>query len=199
MPAAGHPAVHLSNRTDHTCLAPHQSTLPPSLNHAQTLPKPCPLQEVERYYTTSGFMLPSFHRFYWLGLASGPTTWPNFTWVGNSTPGPSNSSSYYSHWGRFRPGGTVEPNNLVTPPEHCGGANASEAYGTVPATWGWADWHCGAKWPVLCKLRPPLVASCLWQVRPPRCCSCATLLRWCLYAIPCHAIPPAALCPSALT
>jgi hypothetical protein len=36
---------------------------------------------VEAYYTSSGFMLPSFHRFYWMGLQSSIGAWPKFTWV----------------------------------------------------------------------------------------------------------------------
>jgi hypothetical protein len=82
---------------------------------------------VERYFTANGFMLPTYQKFYWTGLQSTSGTWPNFTWVDNRTPGPSNSSSYYTHWGRFRPSTVMEPNNLITPPELCGGAAASAA------------------------------------------------------------------------
>jgi hypothetical protein len=125
------------------------------------LPAPAAAQ-VETYYTNSGFMLPNFHRFYWMGLVSSSGTWPRFTWVDNRTPGPSNSSIYYNHWGRFKPSKEYEPNNLITPPELCGGANASEAYGS-PATWGWADWNCTARFPIMCKMQPPLVARCEWE------------------------------------
>jgi hypothetical protein len=84
--------------------------------------------------------------------------------VDNRTPGPSNSTAYYSHWGKFNPGNKAEPNNLIVPPEFCGGANASEAFGS-PATWGWADWNCTARFPILCKVQPPLVARCDWSGR----------------------------------
>ena len=79
--------------------------------------------------------------------------------VDNRTPGPSNSSRYYNHWGRFKPSKEYEPNNLIVPPENCGGANASEAFG-MPSTWGWADWNCSARYPIMCKMQPPLVARC---------------------------------------
>jgi hypothetical protein len=109
-----------------------------------------PRLQVEAYYITSGFLLPTFHKVYWTGLVSSSNTWPNFTWVSlgrappppatcrppvvcspatrkfhastgacrphpshapththlqvdNRTPGPSNSSRYYNHWGRFKP------------------------------------------------------------------------------------------------
>jgi hypothetical protein len=52
-----------------------------------------------------------------------------------------------------------EPNNLITPPEYCGGSNHSEAFGNPP-TWGWADWNCSARFPVMCKMQPPLTARC---------------------------------------
>ncbi len=47
-----------------------------------------------------GYLFPSFHTFYWLGLNA--SSWPvdsgtpNFTWL-DKTPGPSNES--YLHWG----------------------------------------------------------------------------------------------------
>ena len=77
---------------------------------------------MEKHYTANGYMLPSYQKFYWMGLQSTSGSWPNFTWVDNRTPGPSNGSSYYTHWGRFRPSTVMEPNNLITPPELCGGA-----------------------------------------------------------------------------
>jgi hypothetical protein len=41
----------------------------------------CPPVQVESYYIGAGFMLPTFHRFYWMGLQSTVSTWPAFTWV----------------------------------------------------------------------------------------------------------------------
>jgi hypothetical protein len=121
-------------------------------------------QRVESYYVSAGFLLPTFHKVYWIGLNSSLGTYPNFTWVDNRTPGPSNSSKYYSHWGRFKPSKEYEPNNLITPPELCGCANVTEAFGSPP-TWGWADWNCSAKFPVMCKMQPPLVARCDFEGR----------------------------------
>ena len=49
-----------------------------------------------------GYLLPSYHQFYWLGLAVAEgSTWPSFTWV-DHTPGPNTTS--YNHWGRCAPG-----------------------------------------------------------------------------------------------
>ncbi len=55
---------------------------------------------MEAYYVAQGYLFPSFHTFYWLGLNA--SSWPvdsgtpNFTWL-DKTPGPSNES--YLHWG----------------------------------------------------------------------------------------------------
>jgi hypothetical protein len=55
--------------------------------------------EVEKYYASQGFLFPSFHKFYWMGLNT--SEWPiegtaNFSWWDKS-PGPNNET--YSHWG----------------------------------------------------------------------------------------------------
>jgi hypothetical protein len=34
----------------------------------------------------------------------------------------------------------------------------------MPSTWGWADWNCSAKFPVMCEMQPPLSASCYYGV-----------------------------------
>jgi hypothetical protein len=35
---------------------------------------------VENFYVDHGYLLPNFHKYYWLGAqVNGP--WPNFTWV----------------------------------------------------------------------------------------------------------------------
>ena len=38
---------------------------------------------VEQCFIQQGFLLPKFHQFYWMGLASGVNgaVWPNFTWI----------------------------------------------------------------------------------------------------------------------
>jgi hypothetical protein len=48
------------------------------------------------------------------------------------------------------------------PPELCGGANASQAYGTLGA-WGWADWNCTGTFGYMCKMLRewrPLLLPC---------------------------------------
>jgi hypothetical protein len=72
----------------------------PAASDAGALPPPPPSQG-EGYYAASGFLFPSFHRFYWIGLntSNWPTdglTSPDFTWHDES-PGPNNMT--YSHWG----------------------------------------------------------------------------------------------------
>ena len=37
--------------------------------------------QVENYYISAGFLLPTFHKFYWTGLVSNSSTWPKFSWV----------------------------------------------------------------------------------------------------------------------
>ncbi len=94
-----------------------------------------------------GYLLPSYHRFYWLGLAVVPgAQWPTFTWS-DYTPGPNATS--YNHWGRSVPGNVPEPNNYDAP-ELCAGANASEAF-SKPAAWGWADAPCTEQHPYVCR------------------------------------------------
>ena len=106
--------------------------------------------ELEGWAVGSGFLLPDFHRFYWLGLnTSGSEAWPDFRWIDHSA-GPGNSS--YEHWGRYLPQQEPEPNfNIDAPPETCAGANYSQAYFN-PAAWGWADQNCAARFPFMCKM-----------------------------------------------
>jgi hypothetical protein len=109
------------------------------------------LMQVEAWAVSNGFLLPEYHRFYWLGLNSsqGPASWPNFTWI-DSSPGPINSS--YEHWGRYLPQQEPEPNfNYNRPPELCAGANASQAYYN-PLAWGWADESCLERHPFMCRM-----------------------------------------------
>ena len=39
-----------------------------------------PTEQVENFYVSNGYLLPNYHKYYWLGAqVNGP--WPNFTWV----------------------------------------------------------------------------------------------------------------------
>jgi hypothetical protein len=55
---------------------------------------------------SQGYLLPSFHNNYWLGLAV-RTAWPVFRWLDPFTPGPFPST--YRHWGTYRPDMVQEP------------------------------------------------------------------------------------------
>jgi hypothetical protein len=116
--------------------------------------------EVESFYTNNGFMFPTYHRFYWMGLQAGRSMapadlmatfgsrWPNFTYTDKSpAPGTPNA---YTHWGRYQPLNFPEPDNRFSP-ELCAGGNASETFGN-PKAWGWADTRCNGSFPFMCKV-----------------------------------------------
>jgi hypothetical protein len=42
--------------------------------------------EVEQFYISSGFLIPIFHKAYWMGLVSNTTAWPRFSWTDRSQP-----------------------------------------------------------------------------------------------------------------
>jgi hypothetical protein len=56
---------------------------------------------------------------------------------------------------------SLEPNNIVSPPEYCGLANFSMATGNdTHVAWGWSDANCDQKYTYMCKVssecsRPP--------------------------------------------
>jgi hypothetical protein len=43
--------------------------------------------EVESFYLSSGWLLPSFHKQYWLGMTTNSASWPVFKYVDKSLPG----------------------------------------------------------------------------------------------------------------
>jgi hypothetical protein len=47
--------------------------------------------EVESFYLSIGWLLPSFHKQYWLGMVSDNTAWPRFKYLDRSLPGDSQS------------------------------------------------------------------------------------------------------------
>jgi hypothetical protein len=86
--------------------------------------------------------------FYWMGLYVAPyTDWPQFVWL-NGLPGPNNFT--YNHWGTYKPGTHLEPNN-VFPPELCSGGNATESFG---GAYGWGDENCERMFPFICEVVP---------------------------------------------
>jgi hypothetical protein len=95
-----------------------------------------------------GFLIPSFHKSYWMGLRKPGATEP-FAWF-DPYATPLTNSSAYSHWGEFVSAGlnNSEPNNL-RPPENCAAANWTSAYDN---SWGWADTRCTFNFTYICKV-----------------------------------------------
>ena len=96
-----------------------------------------------------GWLLPTFHKRYWIGLnattlasaqpgqviAGQLQTVPaRFAWLDKSAGIPYGQS--YQHWGRL--GSFAEPNNM-NGSENCGVASAASTYSMA---WGWADLNC---------------------------------------------------------
>jgi hypothetical protein len=115
-------------------------------------------REVERCFQDDGWLLPNYHKFYWMGLASNVNgaIWPNFTWLDH---GKAIYQGNYQHWGTIMPGRILEPNNLV-PPEVCAGSNLTAGiirhreliYDGVG---GWADHNCQEQYVFICEVLPP--------------------------------------------
>jgi hypothetical protein len=109
-------------------------------------------QQVEACFIDAGYLLPNYHKFYWMGLATNleGSRWPNFTWIDR------NKAIYigqYQHWGLYttRTGSSFEPNNIRAP-EDCAGSNLST---TWLAAGGWADQHCRERFSYICEIPPP--------------------------------------------
>ncbi len=90
-----------------------------------------------------GFLLPRFHKFYWMGLKT--SNWPRFLWNDPLAQNLSLSNSY-KHWGTPKDS-PKEPNNIFAP-ENCGGGNASTSYLNA---WGWADYMCTQPFTYMCR------------------------------------------------
>ncbi len=106
-------------------------------------------QEVENCFIDGGYLLPNFHKFYWMGLATGINNakWPNFTWIDHAKV---IYVGLYQHWGMLRPQNLYEPNN-VRAPENCAGSNLTTGWFDAG---GWADHHCSEKYVYICEIAP---------------------------------------------
>ncbi len=102
-------------------------------------------QEVEGYYLRQGYLLPTYHENYWLGLNTSAGAWPRFNWTERTVAPP--GSGAYQHWGRPE-GGVPEPNNNRV--GLCGVANASLSYTNA---WGWADTMCNMTNAFICRMQ----------------------------------------------
>jgi hypothetical protein len=104
--------------------------------------------EVEDVFTRRGMLQGRTAPTYWMGLRVYTFDfWPNFTWVNGRSLG----GSAYEHWGIFKAGYHMEPNN-VFPPEDCAAANFSQLYDKA---WGWSDARCSDAMPFICEVPPP--------------------------------------------
>ncbi len=126
-----------------------RSPQPPCNAQRPTIPPPTPQVEMEYAFLQTGYLLPSFHKAYWLGLtAASSEAWPLFTWTDQNVPGP---MDHYTHWGTaiIEAWPTPEPNNQDFP-ENCATAIFAQAYG-FPSAWGWGDANCNSKAAVMCR------------------------------------------------
>jgi hypothetical protein len=57
---------------------------------------------VEQYYISSGFLIPSFHKHYWLGLTTQKQGGrPNWYWLEPNAGSPQ-EDEVYKHWGMYQ-------------------------------------------------------------------------------------------------
>jgi hypothetical protein len=92
--------------------------------------------EMENAFLNSGYLLPSFHKTYWLGLTA--VTWPMFSWSDRSL------ALAFTNWGDQQP-------NRSPSPGLCSYANYTLSRGSPPA-WGWDDTDCDTSTSVfICK------------------------------------------------
>jgi hypothetical protein len=111
--------------------------------------------EVESYFISNSYVMPTFHKMYWMGGVSSVAKYPNFSWIDGSA---GIYPSTYQNWGKM--GSLLEPNNAIAPPEFCMVANFSQAYGS-PRRWGWSDVNCNlVQATFLCRVMPPVVKYC---------------------------------------
>jgi hypothetical protein len=104
--------------------------------------------EMEYAFINSGHLVPSFHKTYWMGLATTQEAWPAFRWLDRNVPTPEQG---YSHWGVFQFDGfsSPEPNNWEMG-EYCTMANYTERFGG-PLGWGWSDVPCTRTAVLVCR------------------------------------------------
>jgi hypothetical protein len=96
-----------------------------------------------------GYLFPSFHENYWIGLHS--AAFPIFTWVDKLIPGPTANS--YKNWGTFMSGTPLAKPEPKNRDHQCAVANATQAYGSrTVRPWGWASQDCSAHHVYMCRI-----------------------------------------------
>lgn len=53
---------------------------------------------VEAHFKAQGSFIPSFHKFYWIGLKT--QEWPDFVWINNDSRSDT-AVLNYTHWGTY--------------------------------------------------------------------------------------------------
>lgn len=135
--------------------------------------------EVEQFYINKGYLIPTFHKSYWLSLQSSTTTYPKFVWTD-----PTVRTGYLNggpHWGTYTiAGSAAEPKkepNAIQPPEYCAVANYTQRYGQ-PSAWGWSDVNCNRNFIFICRLQSGWHGMqrmhCILSTACMQCATCAT-------------------------
>lgn len=81
-------------------------------------PAPPTTPQVEAHFIASGYLLPTFHTSYWLGLTSSATAWPAFTWLDPYMAPLTGSGSVYRCASEQRQNGCHERPLLYTQCHH---------------------------------------------------------------------------------
>ena len=106
--------------------------------------------EVEAYFASQGYLLPNFHKAYWMGMQK-RTPNGDFQFMDATI------STAYTNWGMYSTGmpgeGFPEPNNYFGD-EFCVIANYTQIR-QVPPVWGFADIQCNERFIFMCKSAAP--------------------------------------------
>ena len=95
---------------------------------------------MEAYFLSSGFLLPTFHKSYWLGVRARP--WGRWQALDKTL------TANYLNWAVGQPNGSSVP-------ELCVAANASatgQLSGSSSPAWGYADASCMRSYPFMCRI-----------------------------------------------
>ncbi len=116
--------------------------------HLAAWPSQQTQNEVEAYFAANGYLLPSFHKVYWMGMVKREN---DFVFLDASI------QTAYRNWGTYSTGnageGYAEPNNYFGD-ELCTIGNYSMSK-QVPPVWGFADYQCTGRFIFMCKNAAP--------------------------------------------
>ena len=127
-------------------------------------------QAVEQCFVNSGYLFPTYHKLYWMGLRTGISgaQWPNFTWIDRENV---IYMGDYQHWGVYQPGGVLEPNRLANALEDCAGSNLTMGIAThnkriiqYDGVGGWADRSCLESYVFICEVQREWPGGNSWHL-----------------------------------